>query len=159
MHSESQKARWHSVYRCVIYTWECDFNGHLNVRYFLPKFDEGGDHLMLMSGVPLPDLRRRGFALVAAKHEVTYRAQVREGTLVHILGAVAAVGNSSAKLAMKMLDAHGGSLLATCMGVVVLVDQASGKPVAWPSDYRPALSSQILSLAPEDAAIFGCRPN
>jgi acyl-CoA thioesterase FadM len=60
---------------------------------------------------------------------------------------------------MKMLDAHGGSLLATCMGIVVLVDQASGKAVAWPADYRPALSSQILSLAPEDAAIFGCRPN
>lgn len=51
-------ARSYEVYRGVVFPWQCDHFGHMNVRWYAHHFDDGGFHLWTMAGVGQKDIAK-----------------------------------------------------------------------------------------------------
>ena len=72
------------TYRGTVYPHQCDHMGHMNVMWYVGKFDEATWNLMAEIGLTPEYLRanRRGMAAVA--QEVAYKQELLAGAIVTI---------------------------------------------------------------------------
>jgi acyl-CoA thioester hydrolase len=66
-----------ATYRGVVYPWQCDHNGHMNVMWYVSKFDEANWSLLARVGLLRPSYSReqgRGFA--ALQQNISYKKEV-----------------------------------------------------------------------------------
>ena len=53
------------TYRGAVYPWHCDHMGHMNVMWYVGKFDEGTWNLFSSIGLTAPFLRTQGRGMAA----------------------------------------------------------------------------------------------
>src|SRR5215472_5171362 len=70
--------------RSVVYPWQCDHMGHMNVMWYTGKFDEATWQLFAEIGLTGSYLRRNHRGLAALQQETTYKRELVAGDLVVI---------------------------------------------------------------------------
>ena len=55
------------TYRGTVYPWHCDHMGHMNVMWYVGKFDEATWHLFRMVGLSSPWLKANGRGMAAVQ--------------------------------------------------------------------------------------------
>ena len=76
------------TYRGVVYPWHCDHIGHMNVMWYVGKFDEGTWHLLASVGLTPTYLREQKRGMVAVQQTLTYKRELRAGDLVTVRSGV-----------------------------------------------------------------------
>jgi len=76
------------TYRGVVYPWHCDHMGHMNVMWYVGKFDEATWQLFSMFGLTPSFLREQGRGMAAVQQNITYRRELRAGDVVSIRSGV-----------------------------------------------------------------------
>ena len=66
-------------YRGTVYPWHCDHMGHMNVMFYVGKFDEATWHLFAALGLTLEFLRRSNRGMAAVEQTLNYRKELRAG--------------------------------------------------------------------------------
>jgi acyl-CoA thioester hydrolase len=127
------------VHRGVVMPAHCDVLGHMNVRWYVHAFDDGGFHLWPVAGVSLAALREREIAFVVARIEVDYRRELRIGDLFVVEAAFRHVGGRSVRYEQRMHDVETGALCASQAAVEVCFDLAERRSRAIPDDVRATL--------------------
>ena len=61
-----------------------DYNGHMNVAYYIKAFDEAFDELYVIMGVDGAAIRRTGISTFTAEMHITYQREVKEGDHLRI---------------------------------------------------------------------------
>jgi acyl-CoA thioester hydrolase len=145
---------WREITRGVIMPWECDDNGHLAARYYLPKFDDSSFVILFGAGIVFTELRKRGLSMVTVSHKLRYLAELRSESIYVIEAAIIHVGRSSIHVAQRMHDADGGRLAATLLGVDALFDLEARASVPWPDDIRSTIRAALTTLSDEDRALL-----
>src|SRR6201992_4505538 len=64
------------TYRGTVYPWHCDHMGHMNVMWYVGKFDEATWQLFSAIGITPDYLRTSGRGMAAVDQRISYR---REG--------------------------------------------------------------------------------
>ena len=72
------------TYRGFVYPWEMDHIGHMNVRFYVGKFDEASWHFLAGLGITPNYLRKNQRGMVAAEQHIFYRKEVLSGDLIVI---------------------------------------------------------------------------
>jgi acyl-CoA thioester hydrolase len=72
------------TYRGVVYPWQCDHMGHMNVMWYVEKFDEGTWQLMRTLDLTPAYLRAQNRAMVAADQHITYKRELVAGDTVSV---------------------------------------------------------------------------
>jgi len=70
------------TYRGTVYPWHCDHMGHMNVMWYVGKFDEATWQLFSSIGLPPKRLRNEGIGMVAVEQRVEYKQELVAGDLV-----------------------------------------------------------------------------
>src|SRR5512136_1062582 len=65
------------TYRGTIYPWHCDHMGHMNVMWYVGKFDEATWHLLAAAGFTAKRMREEGMGMVAVDL-ITIRSSIQE---------------------------------------------------------------------------------
>ena len=60
------------TYRGTIYPWHCDHMGHMNVMWYVGKFDEATWHLLASVGASASRMREENFGMVAVEQRIEY---------------------------------------------------------------------------------------
>ena len=76
------------THRGVVYPWQCDHVGHMNVMYYVGKFDEATWQMFYQIGVTLSYLRDNQRGVAAVRQNITYRRELRAGDVISILTGV-----------------------------------------------------------------------
>ena len=97
------------THRSFVNTWECDENAHLNVQFYLKRFDEAAHFFDALSGgaghdAPLP----------VSRH-VRYRAELLSGQTTRVRSAVIADGPAAGWVLHLLDDPMSGTLCATAI--------------------------------------------
>ena len=70
------------TYRGVVYPWHCDHMGHMNVMWYVGKFDEATWQLFSAIGITPDYVRTSGRGMAAVEQRIAYRREVRAGDVV-----------------------------------------------------------------------------
>ncbi len=121
------------TYRGTVFPWECDWNGHMNVRFYVGKFDEGTWQLMAALGASRDELKRRRMGAMAVSQTIQYRRELHPGDTVAVRSTVREIGRSSCRFRHRMIETASGDVAAEMeiVGVFVDLDSRQAKAI-WP---------------------------
>ncbi len=100
---------WTETYRSFVNTWECDENEHLNIQFYLKRFDEA----TRIAAMTL-DNSSTQLALPTTRH-VRFHEELRAGALVKITSAIVNDGPFAGWLAHRLEEPNSGTLSATAL--------------------------------------------
>lgn len=72
------------TYRGTVYPWHCDHVGHMNVMWYVGKFDEATWHLFNALGLTPSYLREAGRGMAAVDQHISYVKELRAGDVLSI---------------------------------------------------------------------------
>jgi acyl-CoA thioester hydrolase len=125
-----------------------DYNGHMNVAFFVLAFDYAVDALWARLGIDEAYRERTGCSTFAVESHVTYQ---REMTLDdEMLFSVQLLGYDQKRIHhfYRMYHAREGYLAATCEWLNLHVDLSQRRVCAMP----PAIQARLQTIAAEHSA-------
>lgn len=119
------------TYRGIVYPWNIDHVGHMNVQFYTARFDEATWHLFARLGLSPSYLRQHQRSAVAADQRTEYKREVLAGTLLHVTSELLGLGKSSVRFLHRMFDSETNEEVATTelVGVYFDVDARCSAPL------------------------------
>src|SRR5688500_11810488 len=124
------------TYRGVVYPWHCDHMGHMNVMWYVGKFDEGTWNLFGMLGLTAPYLREHNRAMAAVQQDITYKHELVAGDLVAVYSGIIELRELSVRFYHEMRNETTSEVAAFAIMTGVFIDSAIRKATPFPDDFR-----------------------
>ena len=122
------------TYRGAVYPWHCDQMGHMNVMWYVGKFDEATWNLFAAIGVTTAWMRENRRGMAAVQQDITYKRELLAGDTVAVRSTLLEVRDKVAKFVHEMRHAQSGEIAAVCVLTGVSIDAQTRKSVAFPAD-------------------------
>ncbi len=120
------------TYKGTIYPWHCDHMGHMNVMWYVGKFDEATWHLLHTVGLTPDYLRANNRGMVAAEQTIRYKRELLAGDLITVHSTVIEVKDRSIKFAHEMRKLDTDEVAATTTLAGVHLDTVARRACAFP---------------------------
>jgi len=111
-----------------------DFNGHLNMAYYLVLFDRGQDDAFVLLGLGPDYVTARGLSTFTAECHIRYVREVAIGTPVTISFQILEADAKRIRYVQEMRHAEDGWLAATAEALSLHVDLGPRKVAPMPAD-------------------------
>jgi acyl-CoA thioester hydrolase len=131
------------TYRGVVYPWHCDHMGHMNVMWYVGKFDEATWQLLASVGATPSRLREGGFGLVAVEQHIQYKRELRSGDLLTIRSSILEGKEKSLRFSHEMTNDQTGDVAAIMLVVGVCIDSMARKARELPPDILERIRSSL----------------
>jgi acyl-CoA thioester hydrolase len=142
---------WGPTYRGTVYPWQCDHVGHMNIMWYVGKFDEANWNLLARIGLTPSYLRQAGRGMAAVQQNITYRRELLAGDIVEVESVVLELRDKSIRFRHQMRNAETGDIAASCEITGVHLDQRTRKGVAFGEGVRQQIQSHIAVLESSQA--------
>ncbi|MGD9879472.1 MAG: thioesterase family protein [Reyranella sp.] len=150
------------VHRSVVLPEWVDWNGHMNVAFYVAAFDQASGAFMRNMGLGRPYVDgKHGMTFVLETH-VTYDREMRGGAPMRFATQLLARDAKRVHLYHDMYHAEQGYLAATNEVIVMNIDYATRRSAPWPAPVaerletlwqahqnlpRPANAGRVMGLA------------
>ncbi len=122
------------TYRGAVYPRHLDHMGHMNVQFYVAKFDEAVWHLFDRIGVTTDYIREHKRGMAAVEMNIRYLKELGAGDLVSVRSGVLRVGRRSIDLVQEMRLGEAGDLAAVEKITAVHLDREVRRAVPFPED-------------------------
>ena len=122
------------TYRGAVYPWHCDQMGHMNVMWYVGKFDEATWNLFAQMGVTTPFLKANNRGMAAVQQNITYKRELLAGDTVLIRSAFVEVREKLARFVHEMRHAVTNEVSAICVLTGVHIDSQTRKSCPFPAE-------------------------
>jgi acyl-CoA thioester hydrolase len=139
------------TYRGTVYPWHCDHVGHMNVMWYVGKFDEATWHLFNAIGLAPSQLRdsRRGMA--AVDQQISYLRELHAGAVVSVSTVVKEVHEKRIVFTHEMRNDETGEVAARTTLVAVHMDTSARKSCPFPASVVAAAKA-LIPAGPDESA-------
>ncbi|MBV9028019.1 MAG: acyl-CoA thioesterase, partial [Candidatus Eremiobacteraeota bacterium] len=72
------------TYRGAVFPWHCDHMGHMNVMWYVGKFDEATWNLLAAVGITPSYLRETNRGMAGVQQNITYKREIFAGAIVEV---------------------------------------------------------------------------
>jgi acyl-CoA thioester hydrolase len=110
--------------------------GHMNVMWYVGKFDEATWQLLAAVGLTAARLRQDGVGMVAVEQHIEYKRELLAGDLLTIHSSVLEVREKSLILVHEMTNQETQELAARTTLTGVCIDTATRRGRPFPADIR-----------------------
>jgi acyl-CoA thioester hydrolase len=131
------------TYRGTVYPWHCDQVGHMNVMWYVGKFDEATWHLLASIGLTPSYLRDNGRGMAAVQQNISYRRELLPGDIIEVGSRVLEIREKVIRFEHEMKNCETGEVAATCELTAVHLDRDKRRACAFPDAVRTAAGEQI----------------
>jgi acyl-CoA thioester hydrolase len=100
------------TYRGTVYPWHCDHVGHMNVMWYVGKFDEATWQFFNNVGLSPSYLRRSKRGMAAVDQHISYLRELHAGAVVSITTKVLEAKEKSVTFAHEMVNDETGEVAA-----------------------------------------------
>lgn len=101
-----------------------DFNGHMNVAYYLLAFDKASETLDAFIGLSPEYREKTGNGTFAGDIHIAYRQELKEGDPIRMTGRVIACDSKRVHYWLEMFHATEGYLAATAEYMILHIDMS-----------------------------------
>jgi len=131
------------TYRGGVYPWHCDHMGHMNVMYYVGKFDEASWHLLAAIGITPSYMRETQSGMAGVQQNITYKRELFAGAIVEIRSHIVSIAERKMTWSHEMRDAENGEVCASCELTTVRIDRVSRRARPFPPNVR-AMADALL---------------
>jgi acyl-CoA thioester hydrolase len=128
------------TYLGTIYPWHCDHMGHMNVMWYVGKFDEATWQLFASVGLPSSRLRQEGIGLVAVEQRIEYKHELLAGDTISIRSTFQEVREKALLFSHEMTNQETLELAARTFLTGVCIDIKTRKARPLPTDIRERIA-------------------
>src|ERR1044072_8630208 len=93
------------TYKGAVLPWHCDEMGHMNVMWYVGKFDEATRHLFSELGITPAFMRDNNRGMAAVEQTIQYKRELLAGDIVTVHSMLLEVWNKSVRLCHEMRKA------------------------------------------------------
>ena len=136
------------TYRGTVYPWHCDHMGHMNVMWYVGKFDEATWQLFSGIGITPGYLRTSGRGMAAVDQRISYRREVRAGDVVLVRSAILEARSKVIRFCHQMEDAAAGEVVALTVLTAVHIDTGQRRSCELPEEYLTRARSKVADFDP-----------
>lgn len=130
------------TYKGAVMTWETDSNRHMNVMYYVNKFEHAGRNFNLDLG--LHEIINQGeIGIVVLEQKLNYYTEVFEDDLLYVESSLIDIGNKAYTLFHEMYNGKTKKLVSTMKVILTLFDQVERKAIIFPSIEKERLLKSI----------------
>jgi acyl-CoA thioester hydrolase len=131
------------TYRGAVYPSQCDHMGHMNVAWYVAKFDEATWQLFAAIGLTRARLRDDGRGMAGVEQHIEYERELFAGDVVTVTSAILEVREKVLRFTHEMKNDATGEIAARTTLVAVHLDAAQRKATALPEDVRERARSMM----------------
>ena len=131
------------TYRGTVYPWQCDHMGHLNVMWYVGKFDEASWQILATLGLTRARFRNDNTAMAAVEQRIDYKRELYAGDIVTIRSTVLEVKDKAVRFIHEMRNDATGEVAAVTVTVGVYLDTIARRARSLPSDVRERATLMI----------------
>ena len=136
------------TYRGLVHQWHCDHMGHMNVMWFVGKFDEATWNLAATMGMTSQYMRDSKRGMAAVDQRICYRREALVGDVIVVRSAVLELKPKSIRFVHEMFRGDGGDHLATMMVTGVHIDGVARRA----TQFEPQIFGRSQAMLVRDAA-------
>jgi acyl-CoA thioester hydrolase len=122
------------TYRGAVYPWHCDQMGHMNVMWYVGKFDEATWNLFAAFGVTTAWMRENQRGMAAVQQDITYRRELLAGDTIAVRSVLLEVRDKAVKFVHEMRHGLTGEISAICILTGVSIDTQTRKSCPFPGE-------------------------
>ncbi len=135
------------TYKGAVYPWHCDHMGHMNVMWYVGKFDEATWHVFTELGLTPQFLRENNRGMAAVEQHIEYKRELLAGDIVTVTSRIVEVKEKVLRFSHEMFNAQTGELSARTDLTGVYLDKSIRRATALPLEIRERALALIKPLA------------
>ena len=135
------------TYRGTVYPWHCDHVGHMNVMWYVGKFDEATWQLFNTIGLTPSYLRNARRGMAAVDQHIAYLKELHAGDVITIRTTVLEVKEKSIRFAHEMSNDESDETVARTTLKAVHLDTEARKSCA----FAEAVVSKARSMVVKES--------
>lgn len=133
-----------TTYRGVVYPWQCDHIGHMNVMWYVGKFDEATWHLLATVGITPSYLRQQQRGMAAVQQNITYKHELQAGDIITIQSGILEMKDKVIRFFHEMQNAETGEIAALTILTGVHMDTQTRVACPFPEEIRARGQEMIV---------------
>ena len=133
------------TYRGAVYPSHCDHMGHMNVAWYVAKFDEATWQLFASLGLTRTRLLEDGRGMAGVEQHIDYERELFAGDVVTVTSTILEVRDKVLRFAHEMKNDATGEVAAKTTLVAVHLDTAKRRATPLPDDVRALAAAMIAS--------------
>ena len=122
------------TYRGTVYPWQCDHVGHMNVMWYVGKFDEATWNVFHRMGITPAYLRENQRGMAAVDQHIEYRRELRAGDVVTIRSELIELHERKVRFRHEMRNDGTGEVAAVTTLLGVHMDTQARKSCPIPAE-------------------------
>jgi acyl-CoA thioester hydrolase len=138
-----------TTYRGIVYPWHCDHIGHMNVMWYVGKFDEATWGLAALFGVTNTYMKRENRGMVAAEQRILYKRELLSGTVVSVRTGIIEVSEKKVKFFHEMINEETGEVAAITFLTGIHIDTILRKACPLPEEFRKLAEGYVTDNIPQ----------
>ncbi|MBV8051780.1 MAG: thioesterase family protein [Acidobacteriaceae bacterium] len=131
------------TYRGVTYPWQCDQIGHMNITWYVSKFDEANWNLFASVGIMPSYLRDGKFGVAGVQQNITYKRELMAGDVIEIRTKILEIREKVIRFVHEMSNVETQEIAATCEITAVHMDRKTRKSFPFPDAVRKAAEKRV----------------
>jgi len=134
------------TYRGAVYPWHCDHMGHMNVMWYVGKFDEASWNFGASLGFTPAYLRDSNSGVVTLEQRLAYKKELLAGDTVFVRSRVLEVREKVILYMHEMVNAQTLEVAATSHYTVLHIDRRTRKACPLPAHVGAVVRTMNGSL-------------
>ena len=131
------------TYRGTVYPWHCDHMNHMNVMWYVGKFDEATWNLFAELGITPTYMREQKRGMAGVQQNTTYKEELFAGDVIEVRSRVLEVRDKVIRFLHEMRNIEKGTVAATSEITAVHLDRQTRKSSPFPTAIRVVAEARI----------------
>lgn len=132
------------TYRGVVYPFECDHMGHMNVAFYVQKFDGATWNLFALLGLTPTYIREQQMGIAGVQQNITYKKEMAVGDLVTVRSRILEVRPKVIRCLHELLNGETNEVAASCDLTVIHLDLRTRKSSPYPDPVQERARRLII---------------
>ncbi len=122
------------TYRGAVYPWQIDQVGHMNVQFYVAKFDEATWQFFAQIGMTPSYFREQDRGMAAVQMNITFSRELLAGDLVAVRSSVIEIGRRKLRFRHRLINCQTGEEAAMAEMIGVHMDRSARKSCEFPAE-------------------------
>jgi acyl-CoA thioester hydrolase len=133
------------TYRGAVYPWHCDHMNHMNVMWYVGKFDEATWNFFTHLGVTPAWLRDNARGMAAVEQRIAYQRELHAGDTVVVESGTLEVREKVIVFVHEMRNAATGEIAAITLLTGVHFDTVARKAVPFTAEHAARARETVIA--------------
>jgi len=132
------------TFKGTVYPWQCDNFGHMNVQFYVARFDEANWHLLADCGITPDYFRENNKAIVAVEQNISYHKELFPGDLILVRSKLMEISDKTMIYYHQMLNCQTNEVASEMTLTAVHIDTRTRKAVPFSNEMMNHLIRKVV---------------